>query len=535
MNILFTSVGRRVELMQAFSDAAAQLGISLTIHGADISVTAPALNFCDRCHLVPRIKHADYIPTLLKICSEENIRALIPTIDTDLLLLSQHRGEFEKIGTTVVVSDEEKVALCRDKRLTADYFNRVGLESPRPIDDYTAYDMGYPAFIKPKDGSSSIFAYKVENADELRTYAEQVPDYIIQPFIQGVEYTVDVFCDFDGNPIYITPRVRLAVRSGEVLKAEIIQDEQIVEEIKQLVKQYKPRGAITVQLIRQEATGIDYYIEINPRYGGGAPISMKAGANSAKAMLRLLSGERLSFVPDAAANHAVYSRFDQSICINEVERPTMAVVFDLDDTLYSEKDYVRSGYHAVAAVLPQVDNAAKKLWAAFENGLSAIDTVLKDEGIFSEELKTTCLDAYRRHFPCIQLYDGAKELLQALRSKGMKIGIITDGRPEGQRNKIAALGLAALVDEIIVTDELGGPTFRKPCDIAFRIMQKRLGVPFENMLYVGDNIAKDFIAPKQLSMQSVWLKNPDGIYNCADAVWAPSNHIANLRQLLEKI
>lgn len=311
MKIMFTSVGRRVELMQAFRSAAERLGADVELYGADISDSAPALAFCDKAVMVTRIKDENYLPELKRICLEEHIDALIPTIDTDLLMLSEHQNEFG--STKVFISAPDKVALCRDKRFTADYFNSVGLKSPHPVDDWTQYDTGYPAFIKPKDGSSSIFAYKVENAKELQSYAEQVPDYIIQPFIEGTEYTVDIFCDYEGNPILITPRIRLAVRSGEVLKTEIAQDDKIIAEIKQLLADYKPCGQITVQLIREKSTGDDYYIEINPRFGGGAPLSIKAGADSAEMVIRLLRGERLSYLDKAAEDGAVFSRFDQSI------------------------------------------------------------------------------------------------------------------------------------------------------------------------------------------------------------------------------
>lgn len=313
MKLLFTSIGRRVELVQAFRSAAQKLGVDLILYGADITPTAPALYFCDRTVIVPRIKTPEYIPTLLKICQEEKIDALIPTIDTDLLLLSENKMQFTAIGTQVMISATDKIALCRDKRLTADYFHSVGLESPDPVDHVDSYHGGFPAFIKPKDGSSSIFAYKVNDLEELTAYAVQVPDYIIQPFISGTEYTVDIFCDFNGNPIYITPRIRQAVRAGEVLKTQITQDPQIIEEMKQLIRDYKPCGPITVQLIRQDSTGIDYYIEINPRFGGGAPMSIMAGADSAEALLRLLCGEQLSYQEGKAEDGAVYSRFDQSI------------------------------------------------------------------------------------------------------------------------------------------------------------------------------------------------------------------------------
>ena len=238
----------------------------------------------------------------------------------------------------------------------------------------------------------------------MKTYAEQVKDYIIQPFVSGEEYTVDVFCDFEGSPIYITPRIRQAVRAGEVLRTKIVHDERIIREIKALVADYKPCGAITVQLIRDDATGIDHYIEINPRFGGGAPISIAAGADSCAALLRLLNGEKVGYEPNAAAQGAVYHRYDQSACIQFGDAKVEAIVFDLDDTLFSEKEYVKSGYRAVAALLPQLPDAYDKLWRAFGEGKLAIDAVLMEAGLYTEELVQRCIAAYRSHRPRISLY-----------------------------------------------------------------------------------------------------------------------------------
>lgn len=324
MKILFTSVGRRVELMQAFRTASEKLNIALTIIGADITKSAPALFFCDESRIVCKIREKEYIPQLLSICEKEKVDCLIPTIDTDLLLLAENKESFEAIGTKVLISAVDKVKLCRDKNYTADYFVSLGLKAPLPVNSVEKYEealrlgtVGFPAFIKPKDGSSSINAYKVENLQDLKLYAEKIEDYIIQPFISGREYTIDVFCDYEGKPVYITPRERLAVRAGEVLKTQIVQDNVMIHEMRILIKDYKPCGQITVQLIRDEVTGQNYYIEINPRFGGGAPLSIKAGADSAEAALRMLSGEKLEYKEKAARDGAIYSRFDQSICVNE--------------------------------------------------------------------------------------------------------------------------------------------------------------------------------------------------------------------------
>lgn len=311
MKILFTSVGRRVELMQAFRSAADRNNISLELIGADVSLTAPALYFCDSRVETPRISDSNYIPFLVSYCAENRVDALIPTIDTDLLILAENKEKF--VGTQVLISSPESIRICRDKRRTGDFFQTIGLKCPVPVDDFKEYDQGFPAFIKPKDGSSSINAFEVHNQEELELFAEMVPDYIVQPFIIGTEYTVDAFCDFDGNPLLITPRIRLAVRSGEVLKTKICQDETITSEIQRLIVAFKPCGPITVQLIRDTISGDDYYIEINPRYGGGAPLSMKAGADSSEVVLKLLEGQHVEFQKFAAEEGAIYSRFDQSI------------------------------------------------------------------------------------------------------------------------------------------------------------------------------------------------------------------------------
>ncbi len=326
MKILITSVGRRVELLQAFRKSATDLGVDLTIIGTDIAEDAPALQFCDETKIVYRATDERYIPQLLSFCKNEKIDCLIPTIDTDLLCLSERKKEFEKIGTKVLISRPEKVKICRDKNYTSDYFLSLGLNSPKAfnsVEKFQQYinsgEVSFPAFIKPKDGSSSINAFRVENSDDLKLYAEKIGDYVIQPFISGREFTVDIFCDYDGNPVYITPRERLAIRAGEVLKTRITQDDSILNEMLILVDDYKPCGQITVQLIKDEKSGKNYYIEINPRFGGGAPLSIKAGADSTSAVIKMLNGEQLSYVSKAAKNGAVYCRFDQSVCVDEGE------------------------------------------------------------------------------------------------------------------------------------------------------------------------------------------------------------------------
>lgn len=238
---------------------------------------------------------------------------------------------------------------------------------------------------------------------------------------------------------------------------------------------------------------------------------MKSGARSAEALLKLLCGEKVEYQRNSSCNGAIYSRFDQSVCISEGDdtQPIKGVIFDLDDTLYSEKQYVRSGYKKVGEYLGRSD-AAEKLYKFFEEGKPAIDEYLSE--IHENDKKVECLKIYRNQLPEIELYDGVIELIEKLKVKGIKVGIITDGRPEGQRSKLKILGLDKIIEDIIITDELGGIQFRKPCDIAFRVMQRKWGIPFEQIIYVGDNLNKDFQACRQLGMRWKYFRNEDGLY-----------------------
>lgn len=240
-------------------------------------------------------------------------------------------------------------------------------------------------------------------------YTSQLNDYVVQPFISGEEYTVDIFCDFGGDPITIVPRHRITVRAGKVLKTRVDLDSQIIKECERLLSAFKPCGPMITQLIRQSSTGKNYFIEINPRFGGGAPLSMKAGVNSAEAILRLLLGEPVTQMTCGLADGAVYSRFDQSVCIDHGNgMPVCGVIFDLDDTLYQEKEYIRSGYAAVASYLPEVENAAYRLWSYFKEGKPAIECPLEEEGLSVQ--RDYLLSIYRRHKPSITLSEETRGL-----------------------------------------------------------------------------------------------------------------------------
>ena len=316
MNVLIFSAGRRVELVECFRKAKQKLNISSNVIAADCSNTAPALYFADKKFILPKIyDENNYINSIINLCNKEKIALIVPTIDTELLLLSEQKKYIEsRTDAKVLISNIEVIKICRDKILTQKYMEKNSFPVPRmyELSEVSEDSITLPLFIKPKSGSSSVNTFKVNSYTELITYSKIIDDPIIQEYIQGEEYTVDVFLNFESEVLSIVPRLRMATRSGEISKGRIVRDNEIISSVLDLMKKLRPIGHITVQLMKT-LHGIKY-IEINPRFGGGAPMSIQAGADSCEKLYRLLLGEKLIYSDDYN-DDLVFLRFDSSICI----------------------------------------------------------------------------------------------------------------------------------------------------------------------------------------------------------------------------
>ncbi|MCH5155397.1 MAG: HAD-IA family hydrolase [Clostridiales bacterium] len=217
-----------------------------------------------------------------------------------------------------------------------------------------------------------------------------------------------------------------------------------------------------------------------------------------------------------------------------------AVVFDLDDTLFPEYDYVKSGYKAVAKQIEKkygIDDAYDELLTLFgENNNNVFNRYLQSKGLSDiEQAVSELVEIYHTHTPEIQLSDEVKHTLALLREKGYKLGVITDGRPQGQRAKIVSLGLEGMVDKIIITDELGGKECRKPNPKAFNLMAEYFGISLNEMMYVGDNPQKDFVIGKY-GVTTVRIKN-NGIYDDQAYIDGVKENysISTMAELVEKL
>ncbi len=194
-----------------------------------------------------------------------------------------------------------------------------------------------------------------------------------------------------------------------------------------------------------------------------------------------------------------------------------AVIFDLDDTLYLERDFARSGYESVATAFAQQLGSAQLAVAAMLKNLDSpnrhrvFDATLADLGVpVDAALLRAMIDHYRNHLPRIRLCDDAERALQRL-STSARLGLITDGPRVTQANKIVALGLRPRIHELILTDELG-PGLGKPHPRAFVSIAAALGVAPANCIYVADNPSKDFVAPNTLGWTTIQIRRPGGLY-----------------------
>lgn len=325
VNVLFTSAGRRVELLRAFRQAYSDLGIAGNIVATDIDPLAPALQEADCPYIVPRISDAAYLPTLVEICHREQAHLVFPLIDPDIPALARHRQELEATGARVVVVPSEAVTATRDKWLTYEFFSKLGVATPRTYlpEEARGARLDFPVFIKPRDGSAGKSAFKVRNERELDFFLDYVPQPIVQEYLPGPEITSDVVCDFDANVLYIVSRRRIEVREGEAAKAITVYDPTVARDCVTIARGLKAIGPITVQCMMRD--GVPHFTEVNCRFGGGAPLGIAAGMLSPHWYLTLAAGRPVDAPPLGSYKVGLYlTRFDDSFFLTEKDHAHVA-------------------------------------------------------------------------------------------------------------------------------------------------------------------------------------------------------------------
>ncbi|NOY50465.1 MAG: ATP-grasp domain-containing protein [Chlorobi bacterium] len=316
-NILITSAGRRVSLLKAFRKELKKVFPEGKVFAADAKPhLAAACIIADGRFKVPRLDNKNYISQLINICIKNSISLIIPTIDTELLLLAENKELLNATGIKVVISSIDFIKKCRDKRLTHDFFNSKAVDV---AEEYPKNKLQFPLFIKPRNGSRSVDTFLIKKRESLTDYHLRNKNFMFLEYLDlsiYVEYTCDLYYGQDDKLKCVVPRKRIEVRDGEVKKGKTEKNE-LVNYIKNHLSVVEgARGCLTVQFFVHQKSKRIVGIEINPRFGGGFPLTYLAGANYPKWIIEeyFLNKEILYF--EDWEENLLMLRYDDEILVH---------------------------------------------------------------------------------------------------------------------------------------------------------------------------------------------------------------------------
>jgi carbamoyl-phosphate synthase large subunit len=303
MNILITAGSRRVPLVQAFRHALRSLRLPGAVIVTDVNPLSPAVHVADRAYRVPLASDADFLPELLGICESEQIRLVVPTIDDELPLFGREHEQFAAMGIVVAASSEGTALLCEDKFATCAHLTASGVAAARTyLPASVTADIPLPLFIKPRVGRGAVGAFPIRSQRELEFFRDYVPDPIIQEYLDGPEFTIDVLCDFSGRPLSIVPRERVVIRAGVIDRGRTVNDARLIDLAKAACAAIRFAGPVNIQCRmrtkeRRQGVPVDsaepVIFEINPRFSGGIPLTIQAGADFPRLLIMLAAGQRV--------------------------------------------------------------------------------------------------------------------------------------------------------------------------------------------------------------------------------------------------
>ncbi|UTA69816.1 ATP-grasp domain-containing protein [Emticicia sp. 21SJ11W-3] len=291
--ILFCSVGRRVRLLKDLRKSQKDLSIV----AIDKNPFAPALFAADRHFIPPAITDGQYIEYLLDLCQSEGISAITTLIDPEIEILGKNRHRFIENGVLPLVPTEETASICYDKYRMFEYLQAHQIPTILTYRTYENFveglnngEISFPVFIKPRKGSGSIGAAKINDLNELKQRLENAQtDYIIQPLMTGLDLDVDVYVDcISGKPVSIFSKRKIESRAGGAIKTVSFNDINLVNFVKKVISKFEFYGPIDIDLFY--VNGQYYLSEINPRFGGGYPHAFGAGVDFFRLIVNNLNG-----------------------------------------------------------------------------------------------------------------------------------------------------------------------------------------------------------------------------------------------------
>lgn len=294
-NILCCNAGRRGRLMIDFKKTLSGSG---KLIATDNWSVAPAIFLADDYYLVPKINDPNYIDIVLDICKKESIKAIFTFIDPEIEVLASNREKFIENGILPMCPSKESAHLCFDKYEMYKFLKEKNIPTVLTFDNFNAFykayiakEIDFPVFIKPRTGSGSVGARKINSLAELETYInEKAYDYIIQEYMEGGDCDADVYVDYYTKEVVsIFSKRKIETRIGGASKTISFKDNLLFDFIKTIIPHFDFAGALDMDFFYKD--GQYYLSEINPRFGGAYLHAYGAGVDFVKLIINNIEGK----------------------------------------------------------------------------------------------------------------------------------------------------------------------------------------------------------------------------------------------------
>ncbi len=290
MNILITSLSRKVPLLDAVREALLDSPGGGVVWGADSDPGCVGHYFADRFWPMPTLDRDDAARRVLDFCAEEEIGLVIPTRDGELPFFAELREQLAAQGTHAPVGSPEAIAICRDKLRFHDHCRREGIAGA--LTATTVDDLEGDRFVvKDRRGAGSRDVAIGLGREDARVLGARLAEPIFQPLLEGAEHSVDVYVNNAGEVVDAAPRTRIRVHDGESTVTETVEHPALVQAVVKLMGSLDLRGHVVVQAFADGPAVT--LLECNPRVGGASTLGFHAGVESPRWAIREALGETI--------------------------------------------------------------------------------------------------------------------------------------------------------------------------------------------------------------------------------------------------
>lgn len=293
IRILLSNAGRRTYLVEYILELKRNIAeYKIELYVSDVSMDVPSMNVSlDILKIITPYVADDpdnYAKALLRECIENNINIVFPLMDYELHVLSTWRRKFLENGIFIVVSDPWTISVTLNKQKCYEICRGNGLNVPKTWFSADNIDeIRKPLIMKEIEGSGSNNLKIIEDKDEIPI---KIPKgFLLQEKIEGTEYGMDILNDINNNYVHCSVRKKIAMRCGETDKAEVLPHHNFHELARKISKAFKHRGNLDLDFIEDKDRNI-WFIDFNPRFGGGYPFTHESGTNYLKFLVDSIMG-----------------------------------------------------------------------------------------------------------------------------------------------------------------------------------------------------------------------------------------------------